>query len=145
MTPFLTLAHCSLCAGALFPSALVTLANRYRCITAIASLEGTKGGERALLRSRAGPCRAGPGLSSCAPARVKTPLPALTSELLFNHQGILMACQSNEIWLEATWSKHYDKSLSHKPTQGLMAINHHFGGRKMTAIKIMNGMINFSH
>lgn len=56
-----------------------------------------------------------------------------------------MACQSNEIWLEATWCKHYDKSLSHKPMQGLMVINHHFGERKMTAIKIMNGMINFSH
>lgn len=54
-----------------------------------------------------------------------------------------MACQSNEIWLEATWCKHYDKSLSHEPTRGLMVINHHFGERKMTAIKIMNGMINF--
>lgn len=45
MAPFLTLAHCSLCAGALFPSALVTLGNRYRCITAIGGLEGTKGGK----------------------------------------------------------------------------------------------------
>lgn len=71
--------------------------------------------------------------------------PCLTSVQLFNHQGILMACQGGEIWLGATWCKHYYKSLSHKPTQILMVINHHFGERKMTAIKIMNGMINFSH
>lgn len=71
--------------------------------------------------------------------------PFLTSVELFNHQGILMACQGGEIWLGATWCKHYYKSLSHKPTQILMVINHHFGERKMTAIKIMNGMINFSH
>lgn len=87
----------------------------------------------------------GASLGYRSAARVQKPAHTLTSELLFNHQGILMACQNNEIWLEATWCKHYDKSLSHKPTRGLMVINHHFGERKMTAIKIMNGMINFSH
>lgn len=98
-------------------------------------------GEKGFVRLRVPACVAAP----LAPAWVKKQPYTLTSELLFNHQGILMACQSNEIWLEATWCKHYDKSLSHKPTQGLMVINHHFGERKMTAIKIMNGMINFSH
>ena len=70
----------------------------------------------------------------------------LTLERLFNHQGILMACQPSEIWSEAAGCKHYDKSLrAHNAAAGLMAINHHFGESGMTAIKIMNGMINFSH
>lgn len=63
----------------------------------------------------------------------------------FNQWRVLIASLCNELWPHSTWCKHGNKSYIPALTCCLMHMNHSTASWEMTAITLMNGLINTEH